>query len=87
MALRSLSVNSSAAIYVGDHLVDAEAAQRAEVGVVAVPLVWVPSGSMRATCAEAGREAALIANTKATTMTTTIPAERSFCIESLIRDP
>lgn len=35
-ALRSLGVNSSAALYVGDHIVDAEAAERAEVGFVAV---------------------------------------------------
>ncbi|MFZ0774222.1 MAG: HAD-IA family hydrolase [Candidatus Sulfotelmatobacter sp.] len=35
-ALRSLGVNPSAALYVGDHIVDAEAAERAEVGFVAV---------------------------------------------------
>ncbi|MGA9245134.1 MAG: HAD-IA family hydrolase [Silvibacterium sp.] len=36
LALTSLSVNSSAALYVGDHLLDAEAAQKAGVGFVAV---------------------------------------------------
>src|ERR1035437_2664833 len=36
LAMRSLSVNSSAVLYIGDHLVDAETAQRAGVGFVAV---------------------------------------------------
>ncbi len=36
LALASLSVNSSAALYVGDHLLDAEAAQKAGVSFVAV---------------------------------------------------
>ena len=36
LAMRCLSVNSSAVLYIGDHLVDAETAQRAGVGFVAV---------------------------------------------------
>lgn len=36
LAMRYLSVNSSAVIYIGDHIVDAETAQRAGVGFVAV---------------------------------------------------
>lgn len=36
LALKSLDVNASAALYVGDHIVDAEAAQAAGVGFVAV---------------------------------------------------
>lgn len=36
LALKSLGVDSSAALYVGDHIVDAEAAQAAGVGFVAV---------------------------------------------------
>ena len=36
LAMRCLRVNSSAVLYIGDHLVDAETAQRAGVGFVAV---------------------------------------------------
>lgn len=36
LAMRCLNVNSSAVLYIGDHLVDAETAQRAGVGFVAV---------------------------------------------------